>query len=126
MTDIVAGRGGAGNHPLLQLLCAATGAASTTTTGFAPPSGEGTVYSTSGTAASDTAAACSELHGMEQRLAELGPRLGSLAVLLRASVLPAMPWLSVEGADRIQVSQTGQYESVERITVVSLLVGPQS
>lgn len=46
---------------------------------------------------------------MQSKLAELGPRLASLAVLLRASVLPAMPWMSTEGSDRIQVGQIRQY-----------------
>jgi hypothetical protein len=43
---------------------------------------------------------CARLEGS---LSDLGPKLGSVAVLLRTLVLPAMPWLSVEAGDRVQV-----------------------
>eukprot|EP00798_Chlamydomonas_sp_ICE-L_P007080 gene7080-176_t len=41
-------------------------------------------------------------HRLESTLAQLAPRLCSLAVLLRTVVLPAMPWLSLEASERLQ------------------------
>lgn len=42
-------------------------------------------------------------HRLELQLAGLAPKLAALAVLLKMQLLPAMPWLGLESADRLQV-----------------------
>lgn len=43
---------------------------------------------------------CASLEG---RLCGLAPKLGSVAVLLRTLVLPALPWLALDARERVQV-----------------------
>jgi hypothetical protein len=74
--------------------------------GGRPPSTDGSgggSQSNPSALATAAASSSSELLRLELQLAELGPRLASLAIVLRSSVLPAMPWISVEGSERIQV-----------------------
>ncbi len=40
---------------------------------------------------------------LEHQLEQLAPQLSSVAALLRTTVLPLVPWLSTEAADRVQV-----------------------
>lgn len=61
----------------------------------------------SGQAATPLLANPGATHQLEAQLATLAPRLAAHAVVLRAAVLPAMPWLSVEAVDRLQ-AETAQ------------------
>jgi hypothetical protein len=45
----------------------------------------------------------STAHVLEEHVTTLAPKVASLAVLLRSTVLPALPWLETEAADRVQV-----------------------
>ncbi|KXZ51570.1 hypothetical protein GPECTOR_12g533 [Gonium pectorale] len=51
-------------------------------------------------------------HRLELQLGGLAPRLAALAVLLRVALLPAMPWLGLEAADRLQAEVGEAAESV--------------
>lgn len=51
-------------------------------------------------------------HQLGAQLSELAPRLASLAVLLRTTVLPALPWLADEASDRVQVCHATTHERI--------------
>ncbi|GLC42703.1 hypothetical protein PLESTB_001129400 [Pleodorina starrii] len=51
-------------------------------------------------------------HRLELQLAAVTPRLAALAVLVRTQLLPAMPWLGLEAADRLQAEVGEAAESV--------------
>ncbi|KAG1675853.1 hypothetical protein FOA52_001509 [Chlamydomonas sp. UWO 241] len=82
---------------LSQLLAAAGGGNNVGSAAGVASGGDG-----GGTAGRERAAAAIvEIQGLEARLCELGPRLSSVALLLRTTVLPGMPWLGVEDVERV-------------------------
>ena len=102
ITDIVSGHAGS---VLVQLL-----AASCSASGHLPPSSglaPGASASAPDLRGLNAAAAAAEIQSLERRLVELAPQLSSLAVTLKAVILPAMPWLSLEASERLQVRKCG-------------------
>lgn len=63
----------------------------------------GQLCSGQGLAHADT----SKVHQLEAQLVALAPQLAALAVALRATVLPALPWLAPEVASKLQVCGRG-------------------
>lgn len=44
------------------------------------------------------------VHALEQALSGLGPQLARVGLLLKQTLLPAIPWVCEEGAERLTVS----------------------
>lgn len=94
----------AGGNRFLQAAAAAASAAddgSGVAAAVPPPPGPSVAAIASGQAAllADPLLA----HRLELQLAAVAPKLAAVAVLLKTQLLPAMPWLSMEASDRLQV-----------------------
>ncbi|GIL46453.1 hypothetical protein Vafri_3451 [Volvox africanus] len=65
-------------------------------------------------------------HRLELQLAAVAPKLAALAVLLKTQLLPAMPWLGLEAADRLQAevgeASEGVAQSVEALVQLCSLL----
>ena len=102
ITDIVSGHAGSVLVQLLAASCSASGHL---------PRGSGLAPGAPALAPDlqgvEAAAAAAEIQRLERQLVELAPQLSSLAVTLKAVILPAMPWLSLEASERLQVRKCG-------------------
>ncbi|GIL71291.1 hypothetical protein Vretifemale_1873 [Volvox reticuliferus] len=65
-------------------------------------------------------------HRLELQLAAVAPKMAALAVLLKTQLLPAMPWLGLEAADRLQAevgeASEGVAQSVEALVQLCSLL----
>ncbi|GLI59295.1 hypothetical protein VaNZ11_001148 [Volvox africanus] len=65
-------------------------------------------------------------HRLDLQLAAVAPKLAALAVLLKTQLLPAMPWLGLDAADRLQAevgeASEGVAQSVEALVQLCSLL----